>query len=360
MANASFEVPHTESIKYIGSKLRLLPYILQMTKCPDISTVLDAFSGSTRVSQALAQCGYNVTANDLSEWSEVLGNCYLMPGKSDAFYQEILDGLNSLPGYDGWFTEHYGGDSPEGKMPFKKHNTRKLDAIRDRIDTLEIDFIDKCVLLTSLMRALDEVDNTLGHYVSYLSGWSSRSERTLRLELPSRFRITTDNHVIRGDAFEAIKTYHDLVYLDPPYGSNNEKMPPSRVRYASYYHIWKTVILNDRPQLFGKVNRREDTRDPAGASVFEEFRKNEEGRFIAMKAIDRLISEANARYILLSYSSGGRATREELYDIIHTHGKLLSAREIDFRKNVMASCSRTNEWRNDTGPHKEYLFLMEK
>ena len=206
MANAPFEVPHTESIKYIGSKLRLLPYILQMTKCPDIATVLDAFSGSTRVSQALAQCGFNVTANDLSEWSEVLGNCYLMPGKPDAFYQEILDGLNSLPGYDGWFTEHYGGDSPEGKMPFKKHNTRKLDAIRDRIDTLEIDFIDKCVLLTSLMRALDEVDNTLGHYVSYLSGWSSRSERPLRLELPSRFSITTDNHVIRGDAFEAIKT----------------------------------------------------------------------------------------------------------------------------------------------------------
>ena len=44
----------------------------------------------------------------------------------------------------------------------------------------------------------------------------------------------------------------DLAYYDPPYGSNNDKMPPSRVRYASYYHVWTTIIQNDRPELFGK------------------------------------------------------------------------------------------------------------
>ena len=350
----------TEGIKYTGSKLKLLPYIIDIVGGLDVKNVLDGFSGTTRVSQALAQAGYNVTSNDISEWSEVFGRCYLMSTKPDSYYKEIIDMLNGLPGYDGWFSEHYGGNDPSGKMPFQLHNTRKLDAIRDKIDELDLEWTDKCVILTSLILAMDAVDNTLGHFVSYLSGWSPRSCNTMQMKLPKRFPITTENHVMKGDVYDAIKTHYDFVYFDPPYGSNNEKMPPSRVRYASYYHIWKTIILNDRPQLFGKAGRREDTHDTGSTSVFEEFKKDENGKFIAMQAIDRMIREADADYILLSYSSGGRATKEELFDIVNSHGKLVSAREIDYRKNVMAGFSWTNEWLNDSGQHKEYLILMKK
>ncbi|MEK9194810.1 MAG: hypothetical protein AAB975_00390, partial [Patescibacteria group bacterium] len=34
--------------------------------------------------------------------------------------------------------------------------------------------------------------------------------------------------------------------------------------------------------------------------------------------------------------------------------------EIDYKKNIMASMSSTNEWLNSNDAHKEYLFLMEK
>lgn len=350
----------SEGIKYTGSKLKLLPHIIDTVKDLNVRSVLDGFSGTTRVSQAFAQVGYDVTANDISEWSEVFGNCYLMSRKPDSFYKEIIDMLNALPGYDGWFSENYGGDDPSGKKPFQLHNTRKLDAIRDKIDELDLEWVDKCVILTSLILAMDSVDNTLGHFAAYLSGWSPRSYNTMFMKLPGRFPVTTRNEVTKGDIFDAIKTHHDLAYFDPPYGSNNEKMPPSRVRYASYYHIWKTIILNDHPQLFGKANRREDTHDTESSSVFEEFKKNDDGKYIAMQAIDRLIRETDANYILLSYSSGGRATKEQLFDIIGTHGRLVSAKEIDHRKNVMSGFSWTNEWLNDNGPNKEYLLLMEK
>ena len=49
------DAPPTEGIKYAGSKLRLLPHILQLVKKAGAKTVLDGFSGTTRVSQALAQ-----------------------------------------------------------------------------------------------------------------------------------------------------------------------------------------------------------------------------------------------------------------------------------------------------------------
>ncbi|MBP3336936.1 MAG: DNA adenine methylase, partial [Clostridia bacterium] len=50
------QTPPTEGIKYAGSKLKLLPMILARIRALDgVKTVLDGFSGTTRVSQALAQ-----------------------------------------------------------------------------------------------------------------------------------------------------------------------------------------------------------------------------------------------------------------------------------------------------------------
>jgi adenine-specific DNA-methyltransferase len=96
------------------------------------------------------------------------------------------------------------------------------------------------------------------------------------------------------------------------------------------------------------------------ASVFEEFRKDDNGSFIAMQAIKRLIEEVKARYVLLSYSSGGRATKEELYTILNASGTLRKAIEIDYKKNVMGAMRWTNEWINSDGTYHEYLFLVEK
>ena len=64
--------PETESIKYAGSKLKLLPYILELTKETNAKTVFDGFTGSTRVSQAFAKAGYKVISNDVSEYSKVI------------------------------------------------------------------------------------------------------------------------------------------------------------------------------------------------------------------------------------------------------------------------------------------------
>ena len=352
----------TEGIKYAGSKLKIIPYILAtLSDLRDVKTVLDGFSGTTRVAQAFAQAGYDTTANDVSVWSEVFATCYLKPHKNKNDYPSILNHLNRLEGYDGWFTEHYGADEANRKRPFQRKNTRKLDAIRDEIDRLNLDWEDKCVVLTSLILALDAVDSTLGHYVAYLSRWSARSYNDLTLKLPHLFDIHSKNTVIRDDVFNTVRQHeYDFAYFDPPYGSNNEKMPPSRVRYASYYHIWTTVILNDKPALFGKANRREDSRDHIAGSVFEAFRRDEAGHFTAMNALNELIKNTRAHYILLSYSSGGRATKKELHDIISNAGKLLKLIEIDHQKHIMGNMRRTNEWINSDGKHHEYLFLMEK
>jgi adenine-specific DNA-methyltransferase len=353
----------TEGIKYAGSKLKLLPYIMETVLNLDgVNTILDGFSGSTRVSQAFALTGHSVISNDISIWSEVFASCYLLSGKPDGFYKEKIDYLNSLKGYEGWFSRHYGSDSDDAKKPFRKKNAQKLDIIRDEIAQMDLSREDESVLLTSLILALDKVDNTLGHYAAYLSKWSRRSFNDLKLELPKRVKSGEKHFVVRDDIFNTVTKYRaDLAYFDPPYGSNNEKMPPSRVRYASYYHLWTTIIKNDKPALFGKANRREDTRDNRSASVFEDFKKDENGDFFALEALRKLIDKTNARYLLLSYSSGGRLTKEQLFSVLNETGTIKEQKIIDYRKNVMSSMRSTNKWVPDGEKnHYEYLFLLEK
>jgi adenine-specific DNA-methyltransferase len=364
------DAPDTEGIKYAGSKLKLLRYILHLAKKVPAHTVFDGFAGTTRVSQAFAKSGYRVISNDCSMWSQVFGTCYLLNHKNPADYRDLIKHLNAVPPTDGWFTQHYGGLPNEGtakqedglKKPWQIKNTRKLDAIRDELERLSLPPVDKAVALTSLILALDQVDSTMGHYVSYLHDWSPRSYNDLILKVPAVFTTSEAHRVFRSDIFDILPTIStDLAYFDPPYGSSNEKMPPSRVRYASYYHPWTTICLHDRPQLFGKANRRSDTSDTVAGSVFEEFRRNSSGRFIAVESIDRLLKSANTRWIILSYSSGGRATAEDLNDAITTSGKVLEVEEIDYRKNVMAGMKWTNDWiREAEEPHREFLFLIEK
>ncbi len=359
-------VPETEGIKYAGSKLKLLPHILDLALEVGAESVFDAFSGTTRVSQAFARNGYSVISSDISEWSETFAKCYLQGGNPRK-YHDLVEHLNSVRPLDGWFTEHYGGcpDSVSTtKRPWQRHNTRKLDGIRAEIDRIDLTGIEKSVALTSLVLALDRVDSAVGHFSSYLKDWSPRSYNSLQLKIP---RIVPGGNgrkhrVRKGDAFEtAKKITADLAYLDPPYGSSNEKMPPSRVRYASYYHLWTTVILNDRPELFGAANRRVDSRDAVAASVFEEFKTNEDGRFKAVLAIENLIREIRAEHVILSYGFGGRATSEELRNAISNVGEVVSLRKIDHGKNVMSRMKWTGEWTSDIRKRNiEYLFLIRK
>jgi len=361
----------TQGIKYTGSKREILPVLLELIKPLNVKTVLDGFSGTTRVSQALKQAGYTVYANDIADWSKVFGECYLLNRKPASYYLPLINHLNNLPGKYGWFSENYGGE-PNGGSAMQKdgrkriwqlHNTKKLDVIREEIDKIAKNKIEKSVLLTSLIIAMDKVDSSVGHQVSYLKKWAPRSYNTMKMEVPRLIIDDKQHQVYQKDIFDLADGIEvDLAYYDPPYGSSNELMPPSRVRYASYYHIWKTICLNDKPKLVGVANRREDVGDTISGSVFEEFRKNDNGQYIVIEAIEKLIKNTPAKYVVLSYNNNGRATFQAIKDILKNLKKKISIFEMDYKKNVMATITRTtNEWINDTnGKNKEYLFLIDR
>ena len=361
----------TQGVKYTGSKREILPALLELIRPMNVKTVLDGFSGTTRVSQALKQAGYTVYANDIADWSKVFGECYLLNRRPVSYYLPMIEHLNKLPGKYGWFSENYGGKPNGGsaiqedgrKRIWQIHNTKKLDAIREEIDKIANEEIEKSVLLTSLIIAMDKVDSSVGHQVSYLKKWAPRAYNIMKMEVPRLIIDEKPHKVYQKDIFDLVNDIEvDLAYYDPPYCSSNELMPPSRVRYASYYHIWKTICLNDQPKLVGVANRREDVGDMISGSVFEEFRKNDKGQYIVIDAIEKLIKNAPAKYVVLSYNNNGRATLQAIKEILKDLKKKVSIIEMDYKKNVMSTITRTtNEWINEkNGSNKEYLFVIHK
>lgn len=358
----------TQGIRYSGSKKEIITSILDITKNLDVENVLDGFAGTTRVAQAFKQSGYNVDCNDLSIYSQVFGNCYLVNNQPESFYKDKIEHLNNLKGVDGWFTQNYGGVvtnnikgnavQPDGKKrPWQKHNTMRLDAIRDEIDRISDNEVEKSVLLTSLIMAMDKVDNGLGHQVSYLKDWAPRSSNNINLEVPQLIVGDKKYNSLSSDIF-SIENEYDLVYLDPPYGTNNEKTKTTRVRYASYYHLWTTIVRNDKPDLFGASLRREDVSSdtkPGAVSVFESTNYN-----VVKDSIYNLINNLNSRYFLFSYNNKSKVTIPDLIDIFSTDFNLVETRYFKHKENVQKKLTSNKEWMGDTGENLEYLFLIEK
>lgn len=363
----------TESIKYIGSKTKLLWYIVDIiNKVFDNNknkVIIDWFSGSVRVWQALKNSWFSVIANDVSSYSRIFWDCYLKNKKERKYYQKIIDKLNLLLWKEWWFTKNYWGIDNNGssiqcdgkKRIRQKKNTKKLDSILEYI-TKNYSGIELSVLKTSLILALDKVDSSLWHQVSYLKDWSKRSYKDLFLEVP-KFIITgneDNNKIISNDIFKTIETEEfDLAYFDPPYWSNNDKMPATRVRYWSYYHIWNTISIWDKPELTWKANRRVDSWDKINPSKFEEFRKNEKWNFLVEDYFKELFKNTmkKTNYILFSYNNNGRMSLDSFYKILEELWLNNITFKIPYKKNVMATMV-SNLKRVNKGENYEILTLI--
>jgi adenine-specific DNA-methyltransferase len=285
-------------IKYLGSKRALMPVLETLFATSDAQTAVDLFTGTTRVAGAMKQAGMFVTAVDTASYSEVFSKTFIELDSSEADLPELekaVRHLNSLPGSDGYFTEVF----CEKARFFQASNGKKIDAIRDAIESEYRDSWMYFPLLSCLLIAADKVDSTTGVQMAYLKNWSRRSFMNLELKVPEL--IAGKGASVRSDAAEAVTAIGsvDLAYLDPPYNQH---------RYFGNYHIWETLVRWDRPDYYGIANKRLDARDPANKSAFN-------SKLTSPSALERVISILDAKTLLLSYNNESWLSRRELTDM---------------------------------------------
>ena len=289
-------------VKYLGSKRQLVPLIGELARRIPARTACDLFAGTTRVGQELRRSGLVVHSNDLATYSEALGQAYI--AADDATLDRtrlrgLLAELGALPGRDGYVTRTF---CEEARF-FQPRNGRRIDAIRDAIDELDVTPIERGALLTSLLEAADRVDSTCGLQMAYVKQWAPRSRRDLELREPAAVDGPPGT-VTRLDALDLAPalTGTDLVYLDPPYNQHS---------YYSNYHVWETLMRWDAPEAYGVARKRVDCRTTK--SPFNRTRE-------AWGALERLITSLDAPWIVLSFSDEGFHDARDLAGLLADRG----------------------------------------
>ncbi|MFB3909481.1 MAG: DNA adenine methylase [Candidatus Eisenbacteria bacterium] len=304
-------------IKYIGSKRLLVPAIAAVARSlPGAATAVDPFCGTTRVSQALKQCGLTVHANDTASYSEVLAECYVRADARSipvAEAQELLAHLSSLPPRAGYFTETFCVRS----RYFHPKNGARIDAIREEIEALRLAGDLRAIALTSLLEAADRVDSTTGLQMAYLKRWAPRALADLELRMPRLLPGT--GTVSRRDANALVRDLpeQDLAYLDPPYNQHS---------FFGNYHVWETLVRNDRPAVYGVACKRVDCRENKSAY-------NSRRGFAP--ALDDLLDGLRARTVLFSCNDEGYLDAGEVARRLARWGTV-GCLEVDYRRYVGA------------------------
>lgn len=347
----------TNGVKYIGSKRTLVPYILDAVKNIEPTTVIDVFTGTTRVAQAFRKSGWNVVSSDLSWASEAYANLFLMTTPDEIpILEQKVDYLNNIEGYSDWITKSYcdvRGEKDSVIRTWRPMNGEKSDAIRNQIDDWErsgeISHHIAMSLVAILILAMDAVDNTVGVQQAYLKQWATRTSNPLKLKLPPQ--ITTGKvaqHYV-GNCLKLEYPSGILAYLDPPYSSHS---------YATYYHIWDSVTRWDKPAVCLGTNRRKDR---AGGSFDESMRSEWNNKKTALKAFQELLSRLPVRYILLSYSNESIVSLSDLKNILDAYSSY-SVKEIDYKRNIMSHIGNATLYEKSEYNTKnvEYLILIDK
>jgi len=333
-------------IKYLGSKRTLVPVLGEIATGVEARTAVDLFTGTTRVAQEFKRRGLHTTATDLATYSAVLADCYIATDADRLDRRELDDELRrleQLPGEAGYFTETF---CLQARF-FQPRNGERIDAIRTAIETDHADSALRPVLLTSLLLAADRVDSTTGLQMAYLKEWAPRAHRELTLAAPEL--LPGAGQSIHGDALDTVRQLPqvDLMYVDPPYNQH---------RYFTNYHVWETLIRWDRPEHYGVACKRIDSRSDETRSAFN-------SRRTMAAALARVLSEAQAEVVVMSYNDESWVSAQEITDLLLASGhEEVGLLEFDRKRYVGAQIGIFNGTGEKVGQvsrlrNTEYVFV---
>lgn len=356
-------------ITYIGNKRSLLLYIhnelldikRELNKEKVVS--LDLFSGSGVVARLFKQHSSKVIANDFESYSKVINDCYLT-NRSDfdeSKYRFYLSKLNEALKQNvvktPLISRYYAPADDENikmgeRVFYTTQNAKRIDIIREFINTVEDDY--KKYFLGQLLYESSVHTNTGGIFKGFYkdsqtgigkfggSGENalSRIKGEITLDIPVLSDFESDYVVYQKDANELVKQLKDeevdVAYLDPPYNQRP---------YGSNYFMLN-VILNQ------EVDEEKMSKVSGIPNDWNRSKYNK--RKEALNSLDELISNINAKYVLVSYNSDGFISFDEMKRILEKYGEV----EV---KEIKYNTYRASRNLKDRDIYvNEYLFKLKK
>lgn len=326
--------------RYLGSKTKLLSFIHETIKKENIEfdSFLDLFAGTGSVADSFNDGSHKIVVNDILECNRCAFNAFFGNETiNETKLIEIINGYNSSAvAKDNYFSKNFSDTF------FSKENCRKIGFIREDIDSLflqkAINKREKDYLITSLIYAMDHIANTVGHYDAFRRGGELKKELLLLPLITNDSKKNKRNEIYKEDSNELVKRIScDLVYIDPPYNSR---------QYCDAYHLLENVASWKKPEVFGVARKMDRT------GLKSRYCENS-----APRVFDRLISDLNCKYIIVSYNNMG------LKGVGRSQAKISDVdiiRSLEQKGKVTIYETEFNQFttgKTDVKDHKERLFV---
>lgn len=332
-------------MNYIGSKYKLSDFIssaITSVVGEDLSDKIfcDIFAGTGIIGRKFKTKAKKVIANDLEYYSYVLNKNYIENHQPIPDKEKYIEFLNHIEPVEGFIFKNYCMEGGSGRQYFSDENGKKIDAIRNQIETWkknnEISDNLYYFLLASLLESADKVANTASVYGAFLKRLKRTAQKNIILE-PAEFIINGSKHqVYNMDSNELIKIIEgDILYLDPPYNTR---------QYGANYHLLNTIALSDNFEPKGKTGLRN-------------YQKSKYCSKAHVKtAFEELIKNAKFNFLFLSYNNEGLMSVKEVKSIMSKYGKY-DLTKIKYQRFRADKEENRNHKANKT---EEYLHVLEK
>ncbi len=299
-------------MRYLGNKTRMLENINSVILDNNITEGIfcDLFAGSGSVGDYFKE-RFQIISNDYLHSLSIVNKAKLenkdIPSFKDFIKKYGIDPFtyfnNKIYISDSQFfiTNNY---SPKGNRQFfTEKNATKIDGIRIETEKLYKDFIidlkERNFLIASLIESVMGVSNTTGTYEAYLKNWDNRALKEFELQ-PINIRKANkifNNTIYNKDSNELLrKIAGDVLYIDPPYTVTD---------YNSAYHVLESISKYDYPTIGGITGRRKEITKKS------KYTKKKQ----ALINFEDLFRQANFNHILVSYSTQGLVSVDELVDL---------------------------------------------
>ena len=311
-----------ETMRFIGSKTNLLKNIdmvISENTDGNENVFCDIFSGTGAVARYFKP-RYEIISNDVLHFSYVIQKATVENNSKPSFSRLRNIGISDpfkfleetqiqILNYndDNYFiTKNYTPHDDCERMYVSNKNAARIDFIRKTIEAWKnenlLNELEYYYLLAGLIEGVPSVSNITGTYGAYLKHWDKRTFKDLEMVRLDVINNKRNNKSYNKDANKLIEELSgDILYLDPPYNSR---------QYAPNYHLLETISKYDYPEIHGVTGMRtyDDLKSPfcVKGEVFDAF--------------EDLISRAKFRNIVMSYSTDGLMTSNEIERILKRHG----------------------------------------
>ncbi len=356
----------SQIITYIGNKRALLDFIGKAVEVvkdelnKEKIVTADLFSGSGIVARYLKQFSSELYVNDLEDYAYTINKCYLSnrdeinEKELNKWFKYLKDNLSDEKLTSGFISELY---SPKDDKNIKKgervfyttRNANYIDTERQLLDNVPEPY--HTLLLAPLLYEASNRTNTSGVFKGFYKNSETnigqfggngknalhRILSDIEVKKPVLSNFNCISHVYKEDTLLLSETLPkmDLVYLDPPYNQHP---------YGSNYFMLNLINNYKKPDAISEVS-----------GIPKKWNKSDfNKKSTALSTMEKICSNLNAEYILISFNSEGFISFEDMVKMLSKYG---SVRVYDQKYSTFKA---SRNLRNRSLYVNEYLFLLKK